>query len=62
VEPARAVGVFEEYDLAKLMGRPAAGIRAFVAAHKDELFEADYRAMLETELARRSRVARWSRG
>jgi hypothetical protein len=35
------------------MRRPAAKIQTFIAAHEDELFEADYRAMLEAELARK---------
>ncbi len=28
-------------------------IQAFITAHKDELFEADYRAMVEVELVRK---------
>ena len=33
--------------------RAVTEIQAFVTAHEDELFEADYRAMLEFELARK---------
>jgi len=53
------VGVFEEYDLPELMRRLAVEIPAFVAAHEDELFETDYRAMQEAKLATKKPRGGW---
>jgi hypothetical protein len=60
--PQRVIGATGDYDLEELMSGSVKDIEAFIASREDELFETDYRAMLEHEQAKKRPRASLVRG